>query len=42
MKKYLELNSIDTIELNQIFYEVFGKIENWEKVIPGIIDKIKR
>lgn len=41
-KKYLELNSIDTIELNPIFYEVFGKIEKWEKIIPELIDKVKK
>jgi hypothetical protein len=41
-KKYLELNSIDDIELNPIFYEIIGKIEKWEKIIPELIDKVKK
>ena len=40
MGKYNEIHNIHIIEIHPVFILVSGEIENWEKVIPEISDKI--
>lgn len=41
-RKYDELAAVSTISLNGAFSLRSGDIESWERVIPGIGDKLKR
>ena len=41
LNKYNEMSNITVIELHPIFIRITGDIENWEKIIPEIINNIQ-
>ena len=41
LNKYNEISNTPVIELHPIFIRITGDIENWEKIIPEIINNIQ-
>jgi len=37
VSKYLQIKNIVDMELNPVFYRVMGEVENWERIIPGLV-----